>query len=161
MRALQAIANKNPEQKNGTKLILENIEYVVIRRVADTSVAAGNELYKLYTDAGETDISRQYQIYVPDLVNGKPNPNKYLPFKDGTVADATHWGLPDPTTYVSGKNSTDGSDIVTPMPGAFNTSPNGVAFSNSNYQSSPCLGTPSNGTTSDGILPDTLNSAGE
>src|SRR5689334_15249125 len=55
MRALQAIVNKNPEQKNGTKLIPENIEYVVIRRVADTTVAAGNELYKLYTDLGETD----------------------------------------------------------------------------------------------------------
>jgi hypothetical protein len=123
VKAFLDVMDRNVDQRNGTKLATDQIEYILIRRSADSSISAGNQEFAVYTNAGQTDISRIYQLYVYDSA-AKSN-NKFIPFKDGAASDALKIGLPDPTKDSSG-----------------NTHP----FNNSNYLSSPCLGT-ANGST--------------
>ncbi len=122
VRLLQAVVDATTAQlidsktvqRNGTQLNPFNIDYVLVRRVADTAGATGLSEFQLNNASGSYDISGQYQLYVydPDYKTF----NKFLPFKDGSAADATRIGLPPRPA----KNQT------------WNTA----------YLSSPCNGTP-------------------
>ncbi|MEI6043477.1 MAG: TadE/TadG family type IV pilus assembly protein [Chloroflexota bacterium] len=130
LRALQAIINKNQilgpdnityvDYSNGTRLNPANIDYILIRRVADAEAFSGMDYFKLNTANGSLDISTQYQMYVPYLINGQVPANRFIPFQDATVSQTIQIGLPDPT------KSTDGTNATLP-------------FFNSNYLSSPCI----------------------
>lgn len=123
IKALEAVVDKNPVQKNGTKLNPANIDYVLIRRVGDTTSDTGQDKFFINTVNGRYDISTQYQLYVNYLdPNGAPIAGRFLPFQDATAAQAQQLGLPDPS------KAPDGSTIE---------------FHNTNYMSSPCIGVPS------------------
>lgn len=119
VRLLQAVVDASTAQlidsktvqRNGTQLNPFNIDYVLLRRVADTAGATGMSEFQLNTSTASYDISGQYQLYVYDP-NYK-NLNKFLPFMDGSAADAARVGLPAASNI-------------------WNTS----------YLSSPCNGTP-------------------
>jgi hypothetical protein len=95
------------------------VNYVLIRRVADTTPTGGLEPFKLNTADGQVDISTQYQLYVLNVDNNGQLPaDHFLPFRDATADEAISIGLPDPRVPV--KTGT---------------------FYNTNYLSSPCVGT--------------------
>jgi len=125
MRALQAVVDKNSYQRNGTKLNPVNINYIIIRRVADAVGTGSSDSFTLNSpvDLTSTDIKGQYQVYVTKFVTGSDGVSRpdtagsYLPFKDpdatqlaAVMADAGITDMPnagtDNTSYLSSPCST-------------------------------------------------------